>query len=140
MDYEGLHVELHLNGTATTACINVTILEDEILEGPESFFVVLSTTDPAVNIMERNTEVVILDNDSELLSQECFKYYIYMYYYIIYYIIIIYYVFLDLGIITDVDTCINSHSDPRALCSSHNGHDLCFMVKRPMMLSMSICY
>ena len=74
MDYKGLHVELHLNGTATTACVNVTILEDEILEVLESFFVVLSTTDPAVNIMERNTEVVIQDNDSELLSQECFKY------------------------------------------------------------------
>ena len=73
MDYEGLHAELHLNGTATTACVTVTILEDEILEGLESFLVVLSTTDPAVNIIERNTEVVILDNDSELLSQECYE-------------------------------------------------------------------
>ena len=73
VDYEGLHVALYLHGTATTACVNVIILEDEILEGLESFFVVLSTTDPAVNIMESNTEVVIQDNNSELLSQECFE-------------------------------------------------------------------
>ena len=72
MDYEGLHAKLHFNGTATTACVNVTIREDETLEGSESFFVVLSTTDPAVNIVERNMEVVILDNNSELLSRECF--------------------------------------------------------------------
>ena len=66
-DYEGLYAELHLNGTVNTVCVDVTIREDEVLENPESFFVLLSTSDSAVNI-ERKVEVFILDNDSESIS------------------------------------------------------------------------
>ena len=46
-------------------CIDVTILSDTIVEYEENFFLHLSTNDGQVMLYPDETEVVIVDNDSE---------------------------------------------------------------------------
>jgi hypothetical protein len=45
-------------------CINVTIVEDAVLEGDQSFTLSLSTVDPVLFGTDQ-ASVVIIDNDSE---------------------------------------------------------------------------
>ena len=47
-----------------TQTVNVTTLDDDILENPrEQFFVVASTNDPSVTIAPEQATIDILDND-----------------------------------------------------------------------------
>ena len=49
-------------------CSNTNITEDSILEDNESFFVVLTTTDSYVKIINGRLEVIIKDNDGKHYS------------------------------------------------------------------------
>ena len=51
MDYEALNVDLtFVPGEIPRVCDNVTVLNDDISENPEDFFVTLSTTDPSAEV------------------------------------------------------------------------------------------
>ena len=45
-------------------CVNVTIANDDILEGEEDFFSTLTTTDLDVLLIPNEAQVVIADNNS----------------------------------------------------------------------------
>lgn len=51
-------------------CVNVSIIEDNSLEGPHGFQVVISDTMPAINIDDSADEVsvIIEDNDCKVLA------------------------------------------------------------------------
>ena len=49
-------------------CVNVTIANDDILEGVEDFFSTLTTTDRDVPLIPNEAQVVIADNDSTFYS------------------------------------------------------------------------
>ena len=49
-------------------CINVTIVDDAILEGDQSFTLSLSSSDPVLFDIDQ-TSVVIMDDDSESLEK-----------------------------------------------------------------------
>ena len=52
------------NVVGSTVCTNVTIIDDEVLEGDQSFSLSLSSTDPVMFGTDEAT-VTIVDNDSE---------------------------------------------------------------------------
>lgn len=54
------HLFLH-----SSFCVNVTIIDDTILEGKEVFTVTLSTDYPGVRISRALSIVEIVDNDSK---------------------------------------------------------------------------
>ena len=55
---------LTFNATTRKLCVEVQIVNDGILEsGAESFSIILTSTDPAVNLSLSNTTVKITDND-----------------------------------------------------------------------------
>ena len=55
---------LTFNATTRRLCVEVQIVDDEILEsGAESLSIILTSTDPAVNLSLGNTTVKIEDND-----------------------------------------------------------------------------
>ena len=63
-------VVLTFNESSSTQVVNVTIVNDNILEDQETFFVVLSTDDPAVMLggegVARSTRIDILDDGKVL--------------------------------------------------------------------------
>ena len=48
-------------------CINITIKSDEVLEGDESFFVVLDSSEPRIILSPNTSVVTILDSNSKLI-------------------------------------------------------------------------
>ena len=46
------------------SCVNMTIVNDDILEGEEDFFLTLTTTDSDVLLIPNEAQVVIADDDS----------------------------------------------------------------------------
>ena len=46
-----------------TACVNITILDDDILEGDHAFTVTLTTLDPDVMLGNYETTITIIDNE-----------------------------------------------------------------------------
>ena len=46
-----------------TGCLNIAILEDEALEGNQTFTVMVTTSDPNVKIEVDTAVVTIVDND-----------------------------------------------------------------------------
>ena len=47
-------------------CIDVSILDDSVFEGPaETFTVTVTTTNPRVTLGNNNTTVTIIDNDGQ---------------------------------------------------------------------------
>ena len=46
-------------------CINVDTTNDTILEGSETFIVMVTTTDPDVTVVVPNATVTITDDDSK---------------------------------------------------------------------------
>lgn len=51
-------------------CVNITIVQDAILENSESFFVFISSSDPIVEITAGgNAIVTIIDDDGKVLKQ-----------------------------------------------------------------------
>ena len=49
-------------------CVSIPLLSDNIVEESESFFILLTTTDPSVIITRGNASFVILDDTSEQIS------------------------------------------------------------------------
>lgn len=49
---------------SATLCVNITIVDDEVLEENQEFFVSLSTKDPGVILESSETIITIMDNDS----------------------------------------------------------------------------
>ena len=48
-----------------TRCVNVTIMDDNALEGNQTFSVILSTSNPNVMLRTNVTTITIIDNDSK---------------------------------------------------------------------------
>ena len=44
-------------------CVMVDIVNDSVLEGEQTFFLVLSTADPTITVQEDPAVVLIMDND-----------------------------------------------------------------------------
>ena len=62
-------VTLTFNSTTTSQTVPVIIVDDEILEGNETFFGNLATTDDRIDINPVNANATIFeDNDGKLLS------------------------------------------------------------------------
>ena len=57
-----------ISSSSYQVCINLTIIEDEILEYTEYFLVILTTDNFKVNILRGRLQVSIEDNDSRLCS------------------------------------------------------------------------
>ena len=49
--------------TDVMQCVNITIEDDEALEGDETFTVTLATSDPIVMLETNETTITIVDND-----------------------------------------------------------------------------
>ena len=49
----------------TQICADITINDDDIVEGPESYMLVVITSDPAVDIFRMRSLLTIIDNDSK---------------------------------------------------------------------------
>ena len=63
---------LTFNATTRTRCVEVEILEDDVIEGNETLFFSLSTSDPAVQIDNAPSAVIIIiDNDGMYLLSKC---------------------------------------------------------------------
>ena len=63
---------LTFNATTRRLCVEVEILEDDVVEGNETLFFSLSTSDPAVQINNAPSAVIIIiDNDGMHLLSEC---------------------------------------------------------------------
>jgi len=48
-------------------CINILIVDDNILEPNQTFSVLLNTSDSDVNVQNGRLEIIIVDNDCEFL-------------------------------------------------------------------------
>lgn len=62
-DYESVMTELTFSAQQTRQCVNVTILDDVLLEGVEDFSANLSTADGQVALDPQEAAVTIVDND-----------------------------------------------------------------------------
>jgi hypothetical protein len=58
---------LTFTSTQQRSCVNVVIIDDDVVEPLESFTVTLSSTNFQVNILIRNALVNITDNDGKLM-------------------------------------------------------------------------
>ncbi len=69
-DYEAVNETVSFSPGVFQVCVNLTILDDEIVENNETFILNLTLSDPAVLIGNNgSTEVTILeDDDSAFLS------------------------------------------------------------------------
>ena len=64
-DYTGLSTSLTLQPGEDKVFINISTIDDQLLEERETFYVHLMTSDPAVVLSSVNRTVVIIDNDSQ---------------------------------------------------------------------------
>lgn len=74
-DFKALAEILFFNDTTNRVCIEIPIIDDDIVENPEDFMVLISTTDPGVNISSPlASSVIILDNDLAVIGFEMESY------------------------------------------------------------------
>ena len=68
IDFNSLDTEITFSADLTRMCFNISVLNDNIHEVPENFFIGLDTEDTSVNIdpTRQNGEAVILDDDGKL--------------------------------------------------------------------------
>ena len=66
-DFSAVTTELTFDPHTSMACVNISIKDDRIVESPESFIVILSDDDPAVNLEAPTTAVVII-NDNDMVT------------------------------------------------------------------------
>ena len=55
-------------GGVNVFCINITIVDDDILEGDQNFTVSLSSDDPVIFDPLSEATVIITDNDSKFVN------------------------------------------------------------------------
>ena len=64
LDYRRVNVRLMFDqGSVSRQCLNVTIMDDSVLEGEESFILVLQSE--SAGVTTRNASVSIQDNDGK---------------------------------------------------------------------------
>lgn len=66
-------------GNTTSQCIEIYIVDDEALEGNQTFIVFLNSSDSGVLLDNSVTTVTILDNDG-IVKAASLSYYLYYYY------------------------------------------------------------
>ena len=64
-DYTGLSTSLTLEPGEGSVFVDISTLDDQLLEKNETFFVHLMTFDPTVVFSSVNRAVLIIDNDSK---------------------------------------------------------------------------
>ena len=67
-DYNASNTTLTFTSSSTEQCDNITILNDNIREDSEYFFVHLATSDSYVNLLHSYSTVTILDDDGMKLK------------------------------------------------------------------------
>ena len=67
-DYSASNTTLTFTSSNTEPCVYITILNDDIREDSEYFFVRLATSDSYVNLLHSYSTVTILDNDGMKLK------------------------------------------------------------------------
>ena len=74
-DFSAITTELTFDPRTSVACANISVKDDGIVEGPESFMVMLSGSDPGVNFVAPTTAIVIInDNDKVTVGFEMDRY------------------------------------------------------------------
>ncbi len=66
VDFEVLATEFILTGDST--CLDVMVIDDSVVESTEVFTLTLSSADPLISVINGETTISILDNDSESTS------------------------------------------------------------------------
>ena len=68
IDFNALDAEITFNADLTRMCFDIRVLDDNIREVSEDFFIDLDTEDPSVNIdpTRKNGIAMIFDNDGKL--------------------------------------------------------------------------
>ena len=71
LDYLGISRTLELVQGESRACVNITIIDDQLLESPipETFLISLTTSDEDVQILSPSTTVFINDTSSKLNTE-----------------------------------------------------------------------
>ena len=64
-DYTGLSTSLTLQPGEDKVFINISTIDDQLLEERETFYVHLMTSDPAMVLSSVHKTAVIIDNDSQ---------------------------------------------------------------------------
>ena len=59
---------LTFTSTQFRDCANIAIVDDNLIEGPETFNVILSSNNFQVNILSSTALVIIADNDSKITN------------------------------------------------------------------------
>ena len=62
-DYVSISMDVTFDSGSTMATVNVTIIDDFVIEFAEAFTATVSTTDTTVNIINDTATITILDND-----------------------------------------------------------------------------
>ena len=65
VDYDGTNLDFVFDADNSIHCVNVSIVDDEILEDTENFFGTLTTTDSAVLLIPDEAEVEIIEDPDE---------------------------------------------------------------------------
>ena len=65
VDFIALNSEITLSAGVTRMCFNISVVDDNIYENPEDFFINLDTEDPSVDVDpdRQNGTAEITDND-----------------------------------------------------------------------------
>lgn len=63
-----LHLNTYSHTDGERKCFNVTIMDDDIVENNETFYLALFSKDPAFSLISSRTAVVITDNDEVMLT------------------------------------------------------------------------
>ena len=64
-DYDSISVTLTFDGSHTQVCRVIVIIDDDVYEGIETFFVTLDTIDEDVTLEPDLGLVTVVDNDGE---------------------------------------------------------------------------
>ena len=73
VDYSGTHVDLFFFPGETSQSALIPIIDDEQIEGPELFKLLLNSTDPSARISPTFSvvEVLIVDNEGKHCISSC---------------------------------------------------------------------
>ena len=74
VDFSAVTVELQFNETTSRACAGIPITDDNRVELPENFTVVIRSDDPDVDFVPPTSVVTILDNDRVVIGFEMEQY------------------------------------------------------------------
>lgn len=74
VDFSAVSVELTFNETTSRACVDVPIDDDDRVENPENFTVVVDGDDPDVDFVPPTSVVTIIDDDRVVIGFEMERY------------------------------------------------------------------